>query len=89
MGEEIDEHRRHKDSLRYAGFAPIELRTYPGSATYTAQEWVDMIATHSNHATLPDEQRQALLRGGADTITRLGGTVTEEACAALILATRA
>ena len=89
MSEAIDEHRRHMDSLREAGFTPIELRTYPGTATYTASEWVDMIATHSNHATLPNEQRRALLRGVADTITHLGGTVTEEACAALILATRA
>ena len=89
MSEAIDEQRRHMDSLRDAGFTPIELRTYPGTATYTAREWVDMIATHSNHATLPDEQRHALLRGVADTITQLGGIVTEEACVALILATRA
>ena len=89
MSEAIDEQRRHIDSLREAGFAPIELRTYPGSATYTAREWVDVIATRSNHAPLPDEQRRALLRGVADTIRQLGGTVTEEACAALILATRA
>ena len=66
----------------------IELRTYPRSTTYTAREWIDLIATHSNHATLPPEQREALLRGIADAITQLGGTVTEEACAALILATR-
>ena len=89
MSEEIDEQRRHMESLRDAGFAPIELRTYPGSATYTARQWVEMIATHSNHATLPVEQRQALLRGVADAIAQLGGTVTEEQCAALILATRA
>ena len=88
MSEEIDEQRRHMDSLRDAGFAPIELRTYPGSATYTAREWVDVIATHSNHATLPDAQRHALLRGVANAVTELGGTVTEQACTALILATR-
>ena len=89
MSQEINEQRRHMDSLRDAGFAPIELRTYPGRATYTARQWVDMIATHSNHATLADEQRQALLHGVADAIVELGGTVTEEQCAALILATRA
>ena len=89
MSEEIDEQRRHMESIGDAGFAPIELRTYPGSATYTARQWVEMIATHSNHATLPDAQRQALLRGVADAIAQLGGTVTEEQCAAMILATRA
>ena len=89
LSEDIDELKGHVDSLREAGFSPIELRTYPQSATYTAREWVDLIATHSNHATLPVEQRQALLRGVADAIAQLGGTVTEEACAALILATRA
>ena len=89
MSEAIDEQRRHMDSLRDAGFTPIELRTYPGSATYTARQWVEMIATHSNHATLPDAQRRALLLGVADAIEQLGGIVTEEQCAALILATRA
>ncbi|MBV8529659.1 MAG: class I SAM-dependent methyltransferase [Candidatus Dormibacteraeota bacterium] len=89
MSQAIDEQRQHIDSLRDAGFAPIELRTYPGSTTYTAREWVELIATHSNHATLPVQQREALLRGVADAITQLGGTVTEEACTALILATRA
>ena len=88
LSEAIDEQRGHMDSLRDAGFAPIELRTYPRSTTYTACEWIDLIATHSNHAALPREQREALLRGVAEAITRLGGTVTEEACAALILATR-
>lgn len=89
LSEAIDEQRQYMDSLRAAGFAPIELRTYPGSTTYTAREWVELIATHSNHATLPVEQRESLLRGVAAAITRLGGTVTEQACAALILATRA
>ena len=89
LSEDIDELRGHVDALRDAGFTPIEVRTYPVTATYTAREWVDLLATHSNHATLPDEQRQALLRGVADAIAQLGGTVTEEACAALILATGA
>lgn len=88
LDEEVDEQRSHMDSLRDAGFTPIELRRYPGRMTYTAREWVDLIATHSNHAILPAAQRQSLLGGVANAIMQLGGTVTEETCAALILATR-
>ena len=88
LSEQIDEQRRHFGSLTDAGFAPIELRSYPWSAAYTASAWVELIATHSDHATLPPVQRAALLRGVADVITELGGTVTVQSCTALILATR-
>jgi len=86
---QIEEQRGHIDAVRDAGFEPVELRTYPWRATYTAQEWVDRIATHSNHALLPAAQRDALLRGVAAAIESLGGTVIEVASTALILATRA
>ena len=89
LAAQVEEQRGHIDALRDVGFEPIELRTYPWSATYSAEQWVARIATHSNHALLPTEQRQALLSGVAAAIESLGGTVTEETCTALILATRA
>jgi hypothetical protein len=85
---QIEEQGSHIGAVRDAGFEPIELRTYPWSATYTAQQWVHRIATHSNHALLPTEQREALLSGVAAAIESLGGTVTEETSTALILARR-
>ena len=88
LTEQIDEQRRHMGPLTEAGFAHVELRSYPWSAAYTASEWVELIATHSDHATLPPVQRAALLRGVEDVITELGGTVTVQSCTALILATR-
>ena len=88
LADLVDEHRCLADSLAPAGFGPVELRTYPGSATYTAREFVDLIATHSNHATLPAAQREAVLRAVEDAIAALGGTVIEQTCTALILAAR-
>lgn len=88
LSEQIDEQRGYIDPLSQAGFAPIELRTFPGSSTHTAAEFAARIATHSYHAMLPPDRLEALLRGVTDAITALGGSVTEQSCTALILATR-
>lgn len=86
LREHMDDQLRHLDSLRDAGFVDIELRTYPWTATYTADEWVSLIATHSDHATLPDAQRHAVLARVHETIDALGGSVVLELGTALILA---
>lgn len=78
----------HFETLRDTGFATVELRTYPWTATYTADEWVALIATHSDHATLPPERRDLLLARVHDAIEALGGFVVLELGTALILARR-
>lgn len=88
LREHMDDQRRHFETLRDTGFAPIELCTYPWTATYTADEWVALIATHSDHATLPPEQRDRLLARVHDAIVSLGGFLVIELGTALILARR-
>lgn len=86
LREHMEDQHRHFDALRRAAFVDIELCTYPWSATYTADQWVAMLATHSDHATMPPELRRSLLAGVHDAITALGGSVVLELGTALILA---
>ena len=51
-------------------FEPATIRTFPWSRSYDAESWVALLATHSDHQTLPPPRREALL----DAIgTALGG----------------
>jgi len=43
------------------GFARVEHRRYPWDHTYTREEWLDLMQTHSNHSTLPPAQLARLV----------------------------
>ena len=45
------------------------------NATYTRDEWVNMLGTHSDHRILPEEQRNRLHAAVGDVIDRHGGRV--------------
>lgn len=53
-------------------------RRYPWQATYTTQEWVQLVQTHSDHLVLEPKRRVALAADVADVIDAHGGTVTAE-----------
>ena len=76
----------HAGALQAAGFEPIELRVYPWAARYSSGEWIDGLATHSDHATLPDGLRKELLQEVAAVIDYLGGYVTTDFTTLLLLA---
>lgn len=88
LREHMEDQRRHLESLREVGFVRIELRTYPWAITYTADEWVALIATHSDHVTLAPEVRTTLLTRVHDAIVSVGGSLVLELSTALILAAR-
>ena len=76
---------RHAPTLRasHAGpieacgrFGPVEERSFQWEHTYTRDEWLDQLPTHSDHRTLPPEVLNMLLRHVRAVIDESGGTLT-------------
>jgi len=68
-------------------FSGIETRRFPGTRTYTANGYIRLVGTYSDHLLLPPTQRQGLFDGLRACIERLGGTVERRHEAVLFLAT--
>lgn len=64
----------HVADLRAAGLS-VEYRSYPWDLDYSADEWLAMIATHSDHNALPASQREALFAAVRSAVEGLGGIV--------------
>jgi len=62
--------------------------TYTWTQTYTTAEWLALLATHSDHRMLPDEQRARLHAAVGHAIDEHGGYVDVTYDALLFLATR-
>ena len=56
------------------GFGPSVDRVFPWTQTYTTDEWLDLLQTHSNHRLLPPERLAPLLEAVAAVIDAHGGT---------------
>jgi SAM-dependent methyltransferase len=54
-------------------FTDVEVRSYPWERTYTTSEWVDYIASTSDHLVLPADRRTALLADVRRVIDASGG----------------
>ena len=68
-------------------FAPVVVRTYPWSRTYTTVEYLTLLNTYSNHRNLAEPRRQQLYQSIADLIEqRYGGSVEKDYLAVLFLA---
>ena len=76
---------RHASTLRsaHAGpieacgrFGPVEERSFHWKHTYTRDEWLDQLPTHSEHRTLHPEVLGTLLRHIRAVIDASGGTLT-------------
>jgi SAM-dependent methyltransferase len=65
----------HVQELRTAGFADLDHRQYDWTQTYPAHEWIALLRTHSDHATLPPERLGELLTAISAAIDGLGGTL--------------
>ncbi len=55
--------------------ADFELRTYAWDMTYSRDDWLAFLATHSDHVRLAAAERAALLQAVGDTIDALGGSL--------------
>jgi SAM-dependent methyltransferase len=69
-------------------FGPVEERSFPWERTYTRDEWLDQLPTHSDHRTLPPEVLRALLEHIGAVIDANGGTLTIRHITELLLAVR-
>jgi len=71
----------YKCSLDYDGrdkygFVDLEKRIYKATRTYTADEYVQHIGTHSDHITLPEPHRTRFYEGIREVIRDFGNSVT-------------
>lgn len=77
------------DALRACdALAAPEIASFPWSREYTRAEWLDELATHSDHAALPPELRQRLFDEIARTIDGFGGRFPMPYVSVLVSAAR-
>ncbi len=70
------------DGLRECDrFAAPQIKSFPWNRTYTRDQWLEELQTHSDHAALPEAERRALL-------DEFGGAFDMAYAAILISATR-
>jgi SAM-dependent methyltransferase len=72
----------------HPAFTDAATRGYPWSRTYTTDEWVGQLATHSDHAILPAERRNKLLEAVRAAIDQVGGSFEADYSVLLISARR-
>jgi hypothetical protein len=62
------------------------VRTYPWAVEYSAEQYIELLSTYSDHISLPDAERNALFEGILDLIrTEYGGCVLKPYQAVLTL----
>jgi SAM-dependent methyltransferase len=69
-------------------FRMAECREYPWHAEYSADEYVGLVQTHSDHRIMPEAQRRVVLDGIQAAIEASGGTYPVDYLAVLCLAHR-
>ena len=69
-------------------FGPVEERSFQWERTYTRDEWLDQLPTHSEHRTLPPDVLGTLLENIGAVIDANGGTLTIGHTTELLLAVR-
>ncbi len=69
---EIYKSFRFEDIERY-GFREVMMKLYDASQTYSADEYIALLDTYSDHRGLPDDNRTALYAGIREAIIKHGG----------------
>lgn len=69
-------------------FEAVEIHRFPWTDRRDAETYARLIATYSDHAALPEAQREALLADVRDTIERFGGEIATEHYTLLFFARR-
>jgi len=64
------------EDLKDYGFKDILMRFYDGAKTYSADEYIVLLDTMSDHKNLPENNRQALYAGIKEAIIKHGGQHT-------------
>jgi len=61
------------DCLERFGFSEVVMKLYDASRTYSADEYIELLDTFSDHRSLPTDLREALYEGVKEVILRHGG----------------
>jgi len=61
------------ESLEQYGFKDITMKLYDAARTYSADEYIALLETYSDHRALPDDNRAALYSGIKEAIIKHGG----------------
>lgn len=69
-------------------FGAVEERSFTWEHTYSREEWLDQLPTHSDHRTLPPDVLNRLLQHIGDVIDANGGALTIGHTTELLLAAR-
>jgi SAM-dependent methyltransferase len=81
---------RHRAELEAsAGLRDITDRLYRWTRSYTRDEWLDLIQTHSDHSTVPASVLADLLGGVGEAIDSFGGRVLAQYSTQAVFARRA
>jgi SAM-dependent methyltransferase len=64
-------------------FQEVVVRHYPWSMQYTAEQYARLLSTYSDHLSLPEDRRRALLERIGDVIERFGGVLEKPYLATL------
>ncbi len=74
--------------LADAGFTDVTNRRFDWQQTYGRDDWLELLATFSDHQLLPEPARSELLAALGDAVDDLGGSLTVEYSTLLLLARR-
>ncbi len=64
------------DARSRYGFTDLEKREYRKTRTYSADDYLSLIGTHSDHITLPEPHRSRFFEGIREAILNAGGQIT-------------
>lgn len=79
--------RRIETEINETGlFSPVQVRTYPWQQQYTADQYLTLLNTYSDHLNLADEVRQELFASIRELVQAYGGIVTRPYVTVLFLA---
>ena len=76
-------------SVTRPNWRDVDVRIVPFTLDFTADSYVDLLRTYSDHITLPPDELQRLLDGVRTLITeRFGGRLRREWCTVVFLGRR-
>ncbi len=70
-------------------FGPVTVRRYQWQRVFTAQQYIDLLGTHSDHRMLPDQDRRRLYQAVAGAIEGQGVPLTIGYTTEVLIAARA